>query len=294
MSLRERQMQKILIVDDNPVNIDVLVDLLDEYELHVSLNGANALALLQEQEIDLILLDVMMPEMDGFDVAAHLKNDPALKDIPILFLTAKEDDESIEKAFALGAADYLVKPFRPRELRARVATHLKLAEQFKALHYAANFDYLSGARNRRSFFEAITRYVTDDFLGRLFAVMIDIDRFKGINDRYGHASGDRVIKALSAVVQEQMDDEALFARMGGEEFAVILLGDCDDALAWSEALRRKIEQCEIDNGAIRFSISCGISCWSERGMSVDQLLDTADKALYEAKESGRNRVIFRI
>ncbi len=290
-------MQRILIVDDNPVNIDVLVDLLAEYELLVSLNGSEALKLLERESIDLILLDVMMPEMDGFDVASALKSNAALEAIPILFLTAKEDDESIEKGFMLGASDYIVKPFRPRELRARVATHLKLAEQFKALQNFANFDYLSGARNRRSFFEEVPRFFKEHYLGRLYAVMIDIDRFKSINDRHGHAFGDRVIKTLSTIVSDALGQEMLFARMGGEEFAVILIGEhCDDAMAWTEALRRNVENHEIetDDAPLHFSISCGMACWNERETSVDQLLDRADQALYEAKESGRNRVIFRV
>lgn len=286
---------KILIVDDNPQNIDILVELLNEYELLVSLNAKNALELLNENKIDLILLDIMMPDMDGLEMAEIIKNNPKLKDIPILFISAKQDEESIEKGFKIGGQDYITKPFKPLELCARVKTHLNLYDSMKKLDYAANYDFLSGARNRRSFFEISKEYFPND---NLFAVMLDIDKFKSINDTYGHSIGDIVIKRLSDTIKEHInDDSMLFARMGGEEFAILCLCDCKDKIfEWTDNLRKNIDSLPVqtDEGILTFSISCGIAKYEEDMKSVDYLLNEADIALYEAKNTGRNRTIFRI
>ena len=143
----------VLAVDDNPLHLDILVDLLNEYEVLVSLNAKNGLKLLKEYDVDLILLDIMMPQMNGIEMAHILKSQIHTQDIPILFLSANNDEESVEDGLDAGAVDYVIKPFRPKELLARVKTHLKMSAMDKEIQQLAFFDYLSGARNRRSFFE---------------------------------------------------------------------------------------------------------------------------------------------
>jgi len=286
----------ILIVDDNPQNIDILVELLSDYELLVSLSAINALELIEENQIDLILLDVMMPDMDGLEMASILKNNKKFEAIPILFISAKQDDKSIERGFKIGAQDYIAKPFKPLELRARIKTHLKLYDLIQELDYSANYDFLSGAKNRRSFFIEADDYFYKP-INNLFAIMLDIDRFKYINDTYGHAIGDEVIKNLSTNVKEELYKDMLFARIGGEEFAILVKHlPYDTIFTWVESLREKINKQEmnIDGVIINYSISCGISKYDNSMKNIDYLLNEADIALYEAKNSGRNKTIFRI
>ena len=286
----------ILAVDDNPLNLDILVDLLKEYEVLVSLNAKNGLELLKEYDVDLILLDIMMPQMNGIEMAHILKSQINTQNIPILFLSANSDEESIEDGLDAGAVDYVIKPFRPKELLARVKTHLKMSAMYKEIHQLAYFDYLSGARNRRSFFEHAQHYIKDSSYGNLYAVMIDIDKFKNINDKYGHAIGDLVIKSLSQSINEDIEDNMLFARLGGEEFAILIKSSDKEGVGdFVESLRAKIENSEVKSGniEINYHISCGISCYEKDVDGIDALMDRADQALYEAKNTGRNKIKFR-
>ena len=290
-------MPTILVVDDNPLNLDVLVNLLNKYKLIVSTNAHNGLKLLEEHSIDLILLDIMMPEMDGMSMAKVIKSNPETASIPIIFITAKHDDETIEEGFKNGAVDYITKPFRPIELQARVETHIDLNQTIKALEFAANRDYLTGAYNRRSFFNFASEMFADDTDFTLFAVMIDIDKFKNVNDTFGHQTGDLVIKALSDSIHGHMKPSMLCARMGGEEFAVLLKESDEDAVvSWVEKLRVDVGELEVqtESANVKLNISCGIALHESSHESIDALLDQADKSLYVAKEGGRNRVVFRL
>ena len=289
--------ETILLVDDNAQNIDVLVELLNDYELLVSLNALNAFELLKKNSVDLILLDIMMPDMDGIEMASHLKNDITTEKIPILFISAKHDEKSIENGFRAGGLDYITKPFKPLELRARVKTHLKLYKSLQQLEYIANYDYLSGAKNRRSFFREAKEYLEKTPAEELFAVMIDIDKFKRVNDTYGHGVGDIVIKILSKNIESHISSDMLYARIGGEEFAILINSNSSKSVfEWVESLRMLVEKIEIpaEEGVIQISISCGISQRSSKEQTIDSLLDKADFSLYGAKEGGRNRVVFRV
>jgi len=290
------QKQIILAIDDNPLNIDILVDLLKDYEILVSLSAKNGLELLKKHKVDLILLDIMMPNMNGFEMAKILKEQNSTKEIPILFLSANGDENSIEEGFNLGAVDYLVKPFRPKELLARVKTHLKMNAMYKEIEQLAYFDYLSGARNRRSFFDIAKNYIDEAEYKNLFAVMIDIDKFKNVNDTYGHAVGDVVIKSLSDTISKHLEDDMLFARLGGEEFAILIKSNDKKAvLDFVELLRKEVEDINVQTGeiTISYNISCGVSLYEKDVLSIDTLMDRADQALYEAKNTGRNKVKFR-
>ena len=287
----------VLIVDDTETNIDILLELLgDKYDVMVSLDGKNALEIAQKDDIDLILLDIMMPEMDGYEVCKRLKENKSTSAIPVVFITAKIDEDSIEKAYEIGGVDYISKPFKPRELLARVKTQLKLKELIDHLDYIASHDSMTGIYNRRKFFElAHKRFeLADD---DLYAVMIDIDNFKPINDAHGHPTGDKVIKKVAKTIKKHTPENAIFARMGGEEFAIICNAPSLEVVKSNiEKIREKVEGLEVlsEGGQIvKFTISEGFSKISSNIKNLDELLKEADNALYEAKGSGRNRVVFR-
>ncbi|GAB6144502.1 diguanylate cyclase [Desulfocicer niacini] len=294
--MNENIEKTILVVDDNESNIDMILAILKEYDAIPSTSGEDALALIKEESIDLVLLDILMPGMDGYTVCQILKNQPDTQDIPIIFITAKSDEESIEKAYDLGGTDYVTKPFKPKELLARVKVQLKLQDMLRELDFLATRDSLTGIYNRRKFFqlaEQMYAEASDD----LYAVMIDIDHFKRVNDKYGHQTGDIALKNITSVISQVLPDSSLFGRMGGEEFAVLLkASDQTQAMEMSSLLQQKV--CEIPintEGGLTISctISSGVTRKQEDIVSLDHLLRLADQALYKAKEGGRNRSIFR-
>ena len=293
-------METILIVDDTKTNISILMELLgDKYDVVAALDGETALEIIQEEKIDLILLDIMMPEMDGYEVCSILKNDETYeaKDIPIIFITAITDENNIEKAYDVGGSDYVTKPFKPKELIARVRRELKLQSIIDHLEFISSHDIMTGVYNRRKFFE-LAENIFDKKDDNLYAIMIDIDKFKNINDTYGHPTGDKVIKLVASTISENLDKNVLFARLGGEEFAVVSYYDSyESAVKIAELLRIEVEKQEVlsdDNNIIKFTISSGIAKISQDTQTIDELLKEADTALYDAKGSGRNKVIFRV
>jgi len=291
------QGKNILIVDDTETNIDILLELLgDKYELIVAIDGVSALEILAQEEIDLVLLDIMMPEMDGYEVCERIRLNPQTKDIPIVFITAKSDELSIEKAYKVGGNDYVVKPFKALELLARMQTQLKLKELIENLEHIASYDAMTGIYNRRKFFEVAVK-IFENSKQELFAVMIDIDKFKLVNDTYGHPVGDLVIKNITGCMKKNMCKESLFGRIGGEEFAILChKNSAEEVKAKIEFLRSEVEKLETyteDGILVKCTISEGIAMATEQTKSIDALLKVADEALYSAKGSGRNRVIFR-
>ena len=284
----------ILIVDDSRENIDILLSLLDDYDLLVALNGPRALELTTKNDIDLILLDIVMPGMDGYEVCRCLKDQVQTRDIPILFITSRTDEGSLETAFASGASDYVTKPFRPRELRARVKTQIKLYRSLKKLEFAATRDALTGILNRREFFNRGQK-MTTAAAGTLYAVMIDIDRFKRINDSYGHACGDQAIRLVTQRISDFLPADTIFGRLGGEEFAILIENDTPNAIQeQTEQIRSAIEKESFtcQEHQISISVSMGITI-HQPGENLDSLLLRADQELYRAKGSGRNRICFR-
>jgi len=292
-----KQKHTVLIVDDTKSNIDILLELLgQEYDILVSLDGENALNIIENESIDLILLDIMMPEMDGYEVCRILKGQANTEDIPIIFITAKTDEDSIEMAYEVGGIDYVTKPFKPRELTARVKTQLKLMDTLHHLDRMASYDEMTGIYNRRKFFElAMEQFET--IKKRLFVVMIDIDKFKNINDMYGHPFGDKVIKIITKTISKYLNEDAIFGRIGGEEFAILCsLESKELIIALIEKIRFEFEKLDIlteSNEIVKCTISEGIAERTENINSLDTLLKEADIALYRAKGEGRNRVVFR-
>jgi len=178
----------ILVVDDTISNLDILIELLHDYDVIDATNGKDALEIAEEEEIDLILLDIMMPDMDGYETCQKLKSNSTTKNIPIIFITAKSDEDSIEKAYEIGGIDYVTKPFKPKELLARVNRELQLQDLQKQLKLLASTDPMTTLYNRR-FFTNIASHLLD--LAKrdkktISIVMIDIDKFKTVNDTYGH------------------------------------------------------------------------------------------------------------
>ncbi len=286
----------ILIVDDTQTNIDILLDLLCDYDVAVAIDGKTAIEVTTHESPDLILLDIMMPEMDGFEVCKILKSKSETKDIPVIFITAKTDEDSIERAYDVGGIDYVIKPFKPRELLARVKTQLKLKELLEDLEFIASHDEMTGIYNRRKFFYESSKKF-EDSKEDLFAIMIDIDNFKTINDSYGHPLGDKVIKLVTSTIAQNTLSNCIFGRIGGEEFALVCNSNSKIKLLNSiEDIRKSIEQLEVisdSKESVRFTISNGIAQANENTTSLDELLKEADIALYEAKNCGRNKVIFR-
>ena len=294
MTVRTRT---ILAVDDTVTNLDILVELLKDYDVIEATGGVEALEIVAEEEVDLILLDIMMPGMDGYAVCHKFKENEKAKDIPIIFITARSDEDAIEKAYDTGGVDYVTKPFKPKELLARVKIQLEHQEMIEKLEFLASHDPMTGIYNRRKFFELANRKFAENSKD-LYAAMMDIDRFKKINDTYGHPTGDRVIKAVTRVVSENIDEGSVFGRLGGEEFAVVCRHfSRDDVVERLELIREKVEQLEIRSAGgelIRCTISEGVAKADETTSNLDELLQQADEMLYKAKGSGRNKAIFRI
>jgi diguanylate cyclase (GGDEF)-like protein len=293
----------VLLVDDVPSNLSLLSNILgDDYRIQLANNGVKALALVAAAPPDLILLDVMMPGMDGYEVCRQLKANPATCDIPVLFVTAKHQLDDEELGLTLGAMDYIHKPISPPVIRARVRNHIALKRQTDALKSLSFTDGLTEVANRRHFDNvlehALRRAVRSG--QPLALLMLDVDHFKPFNDHYGHGHGDaclkRIAREMQAVVSRPTD---LLARYGGEEF-VVLLPDTDLAGACNvaESLRRSIAAAQILHAcspvAGHVTISVGVADAALHAADpTANLLQRADQALYQAKQAGRNRVQYQ-
>jgi len=290
-------MKKILIVDDTPSNIDLLIEILgQEYDLFVASDGESAIEIAAEEEVDLILMDIMMPRMDGYTTCRRIKSTLRHTDTPVIFITARMDEESMERAYEAGGVDYISKPFMKRELTLRIETHLRLSEYRKELEFLASRDPLSKLYNRRYFFR-LAEEIFDRSAGESRSISIsilDLDRFKEINDRYGHDAGDAVICETARILEESAGDDALVGRYGGEEF-LVLIPDCDRRCIVDRvsAILEKVRRSSIEYGGerIAFTISAGTATSDSRQIrKPDSLISVADRALYRAKKEGRDRV----
>lgn len=294
----------ILIVDDEKSNIDVLSHILKEtYTVYVAKNGRNAIKMARAYSPDLILLDIIMSDISGFEVLAELKSQDVTWAIPVIFITGLDSVVDEEKGLDLGAVDYITKPFHRSIVKARVRTHLKIVEQMGMIERLSMMDALTNIPNRRSFNDQLNRE-----WGRairdgtpISLLMIDVDRFKIYNDTYGHLQGDVLLQAISKVFEQLVKRSTdCISRWGGEEFAVLLPGiGFHAAMELAERLRAKVEELIIpcDDGSPTYTtISIGVNTESpEPGRPVAGFVSRADEALYEAKESGRNRVTpFRV
>ncbi|MGM0675940.1 MAG: diguanylate cyclase domain-containing protein [Pseudomonadota bacterium] len=291
----------VLIVDDQPTNIHALASLLKaDYRILTATRGEKALELSQgEQAPDLILLDIVMPDMDGYETCRRLKDNETTRSIPVIFVTALDHDKDEEQGLNLGASDYISKPFNPAIVRARVRNQVNLKLKTDMLEKISLQDGLTEIPNRRYFDQKLAeewaRSSRND--QSLALLMVDIDQFKPFNDHYGHGAGDeclrRVAQALRRVPTRATD---LVARYGGEEF-VVLLPETDTrgaqhvAQAMLEAVRSLEVTHDYSDVAPHVTISIGGAIQSRQHPkpSAEDLKKAADTALYQAKTNGRNR-----
>ncbi|PYG02876.1 response regulator receiver modulated diguanylate cyclase [Thioalkalivibrio sp. ALE21] len=294
----------LLLVDDEPTNIQALGHLLkDDYRIRVANNGEKALALAAEgapERPDLILLDIQMPGIDGYEVCRRLKEDPHTSDIAIIFVTALDDARDEEHGLNLGAVDYIARPFNPAIVRARVNTHVKLKRRTDLLEQYAMLDGLTGIHNRRYFDEHLDRETRrSQREGEpLSLIMLDIDHFKGFNDHYGHGAGDRCLQKVAETLARTLNRPGdTLCRYGGEEFVALLPGTpTSGALEVAERLRSAVEERalahEHSSAGPVVTVSLGAATFDpagEPGADMESLLARADAALYRAKNAGRNR-----
>jgi len=292
----------VLIVDDDSSNIQRLSQILkDEYHIKVASSGKMALRVVETQaKIDAILLDIMMPDIDGYSLCKKLKEDPRMIHVPILFTTAKNSPEDEAYGFSLGATDYITKPYHPAVVQARVRHQIEFRQRQKELENLSMMDGLTKIPNRRYFDEHFETAFRDSVReGKVIALMIlDIDYFKPYNDNYGHGQGDRVLiqvaKALQGALRRPWDK---IFRYGGEEFAVVLSGTSEKgAHKMAEVLRQSVEELKIPHAYSKTSNVVTVSIgWILKTSSLDigkaTMFRYADEALYGAKSAGRNRVM---
>ena len=297
----------ILIVDDVEDNLEILGDLLtfDGYNVQTARSGESALKLVQESRPDLILLDILMPGMDGFEVCERLKADSKTSDIPVVFVSSMTDIESKIKGFKSGGVDYINKPFQHAEILVRVNTHITMLRLRKDLEIRnaelerlASTDYLTNLYNRRRFFLTTEKIFTEAVrTGYPISItLIDLDHFKQVNDTHGHLIGDQVLIQIAHLIRDGCRENDMAARYGGEEF-VILHPNIGRLAAFQiiEKIRERVEATPYISNAdeIGMTLSAGIvdieickDC-----PRVDDMLALADKALYRAKDGGRNQVV---
>ena len=324
--------RSILIVDDNPQNIQLVASHLKQegYRISFSQSGQDVLQKIENASFDLILLDIMMPEMDGFEICTRVRKHPAYREVPIIFLTAKIDKASIVKGFEVGAVDYIVKPFHGAELLARIRTHLelkayrekveqiniqlnkeilngiKMQEELEAskaeleemnrrLYDRATKDVLTSLYNRRKMTDLIEYEYDRALRNRLpFSIIItDIDHFKKVNDTYGHDCGDEVLKEIAQTLMSLIRKQDQVGRWGGEEFLLLLPEtDTKGALTLAEKIRSEIEQSSYhcSKTELKLTMTFGISSFSDE-KTDKTVIKEADLALYDGKNNGRNRCI---
>ncbi|MBF0224454.1 MAG: PleD family two-component system response regulator [Desulfobacterales bacterium] len=298
MDIYEEYNPKILIVDDTPMNIHVLINALkDDYQIMVAKNGEKALKIAVANTPDLILLDVMMPDIDGFEVCRRLKSNEKTKKIPVIFVTAMIDSVDEAKGLNLGAIDYITKPVHLPVAKARINNHIRLKRNTDMLEELVSIDGLLGIPNRRKFDEAITMEWIRAKRSSLplSLILMDIDFFKQYNDHYGHAVGDECLKKVAHTINETIRRPMdLAARYGGEEFVAMLPEtSLEGALYIAKKIRSNIEilniSHEYSNVSDHVTISLGVSSIiPDENQTHIVLIEQADAALYKAKEEGRN------
>ncbi len=309
---------KILVVDDDPMTLLSLKKMFenDGKNVYTAENGDDALSLALEALPDMIITDWRMPKVSGIDLCRILRSTSITKHIYIIMLTGKESDEEHIQALEAGADDFVIKPFTPEVLAARMNSGeriirfqqkisqdheiiqkyaAKLAAANRKLETMAMTDALTGLPNRRSALNRLKEEVSQSRRHKtpLSCIMIDIDHFKLINDSYGHAIGDRVLKKIADIFSSTARSYDMVSRIGGEEFLVI----CSrSTLAESKQLAERLRQAihslriRLDGNTIQATISLGVASWHEDMVSGEDMTKMADGALYRAKQQGRNRV----
>ncbi|MBV7317241.1 diguanylate cyclase [Shewanella sp. NIFS-20-20] len=287
------ELETVLIVDDIKMNQLIMSQCLKGiYQVKVAQNGQDCIQLANmDPQPDLILLDVMMPEFDGYQVCRQLKENPNTAKIPIIFVTGKDSDDDEQYGLEIGAVDYITKPIRPAIVKARVAAHIQIKNQRDALQYLALHDALTGLFNRY-FLEECAQQRIARFRRHnepMSVVMFDIDNFKMINDTHGHDIGDKVLQGVAKLMTQLTRKEDVVARMGGEEFVILMDCPLEDAVTKTQSM------CDALAGLMPCDLlvtaSFGVTAASADFMIFADLVKQADIAVYQAKYQGKNQVV---
>lgn len=294
-------MKKILIIDDSILVCKMLEEIFkdeDEFEVESALSASEGIEKAMSISPSIILLDVTMPQMSGFEVFDVLNKIDSCKNIPILFITSSTEDKIIEKCFTYGAKDYVKKPFNKVELKSRVLMHIennRINKQFKKamskLEKMANTDPLTNLYNRRYFIENAYK-INESGSRNQSIVLCDVDNFKIINDKYGHDSGDYVLKELSRIFQKQKLDDSIIARWGGEEFIMYFHDKTEkEVYYFCECVRQELEKFDFQysDGIFKVTASFGIMCFDYE-TPIEKAIINADRALYTSKANGKNTI----
>ncbi len=292
--------EKVLVVDDSRIDTTIIKKLLDDYSVLSASCGDEMWHVLKHEVPSIILLDVVMPGEDGFQIAKKLSHIEKFADIPIIFITSKDTGKDVEKGFDSGGVDYIKKPYNEIELRARIRSALLKKKQELDLREKTITDPLTGVHNRRYFFEYLDKTVEHGRRNtrKSFSIaLIDIDHFKNVNDTMGHQAGDFILKQLADFFKKSIRPYDLVARYGGEEF-IILFKDCSrkDSFEILQRIRDSIdrERYQFQDSLIHVTFSGGIADNRELEQGAPaaaDLIKIADERLYKAKETGRNRIV---
>ncbi len=290
--------KRILVVDDVAVNLKTVEKMLkDQYMLSLAKSGTQALELLDRVKVDLVLLDICMPDMDGYEVMENMKENYKTKDIPIIFLTGDSDGDSEVKCLKLGAVDYIRKPIVPEVLLGRIGKALEFEDTRLALEKNASCDPMTNLWNRRY----ITEFISDTKAGKCEGafLMLDIDDFKSVNDSYGHDIGDKALICFADTLHEYADNTMCAGRLGGDEFVLFMRGkfttdeiskECCKLIALME-IRLNEQRRSCDESTVfrknPMSVSIGIAMMPDDGNTFSELYKNADKALYYIKQNGK-------
>jgi diguanylate cyclase (GGDEF)-like protein len=289
----------LLVVDDDNSSLMMLSHILEkEYTVRIALDGLSAIRIAEKYAPDLILLDIIMPEMDGYQVFTALHQSEKTSHIPVIFITGLNNNHDEKRGLEMGAVDYISKPFDDTIVKLRVHHQIQIVNQLRTIEHLSMMDQLTGIANRRNFDNRLRaewgRAMRENI--PISLLIMDVDHFKGYNDTYGHQQGDKALCLMANVLTDTLKRTSDFAaRWGGEEFAVLLPHtDSAGGLAISEQIRKNIEISELlcDNGDItKLTVSIGIiSHIPTTDCSIGDFFSGADRALYNAKNSGRNRV----
>ena len=302
----QKELPLVLLVEDNESDAELVRHFLKELPIRLERmsNGADAVEICQTGKVDLMLLDILLPGLNGFEVSRQVKSSEKGKDVPIVVITCLEDMESRLKCIELQTDDFLVKPIVGRELQARVKILLEKKKQLDKLrsHYeqalnSAVVDWLTGLYNHGYFKKFLDLEIKKSVRQRypVTLIMMDIDNFKAVNDAFGHPTGDMILQQMAQVIRNAVREVDLVARYGGDEFAVVLpysdgLGALRVARRIDEAIKRHGFSPRASAEKTRLTVSMGVAGYPEDAVHVDELIHSADQKLYAAKIKGKNQI----
>lgn len=291
-------MDTVLVVDDSEIICSIIKDILVTPSLHIEVahSGEESIQLAKDIHPTLILLDIIMHGIDGYETCRILKSIPETKDIPIIFITGNNDSESVLKGFEVGAADYVSKPFIAEELKARVKVHMhniKIQRELqcltKELSILATTDYLTKLYNRRFFMEQLELYAKSS-QNPMSLILFDVDNFKKINDLNGHNAGDSILVSIAGLLKLLLNEEDIISRWGGEEIMICLPNTpSEKALSIANKIRNEIARYiyKYDNRTLHCTVTGGVIPYN-RNLSPERNITYVDQALYSGKSAGKN------